>query len=329
MEAGVDGGAGSGNSTAEVQVDVHEFYGDEDNLHDECDDGEESEDVEYGDWRKPVALPRDVSVCRQCGKVFNVLRFRDLLQVCKAVAGSLSAVERSVDIALELINIEEVTVYGGDLENPVLKEAIVHPSKYNTHMFKRGCEKRPKRGETMGKNFIEPLKEAIETLLRDGNEDKGKKLSAARMQEILILRHPMRYDIPSIHHITSFVQSVLCKMKKNGKIRQSIGQEPAGRGLLVAQTATITRSTLTKTGVGDVCSMSADPELVPDETTRATPETSIGATSGRRGMAQKYREYGLLRYNKRCESHEKSHVETPRCGSWSAVGLPPYHADKQ
>lgn len=185
-----------------------------------------------------------------------------------------------------------MTVYRGDWENPVLKEVIVHPSKYTTRIFKRGWARKPNSGETMGKNFIESFREAIETFVREGNEDKGKKLSAARIQEILILRHPMRYDIPSAHHIKSFMQSLLRKMKKNGETRTSTRQEPAQREPWAAQGTTYTLSTVTEMGVGDVCSVKADEEQAQDETTHERQnmepvEYALGV-GGRRGKAQKH-----------------------------------------
>lgn len=87
--------------------------------------GEEFENHEKGSWRNAQPQPHYVAVCRQCGKVFDVLRFKEHVQACKAVVGSLNAVERSAGMALELINRERLTVYRGDQENHILKEVNV------------------------------------------------------------------------------------------------------------------------------------------------------------------------------------------------------------
>lgn len=84
----------------------------------------------------------------------------------------------------------------------------------------------------MGKKFIEPFKETIQIFVRDGNDDEGKKLSASRIQETLILRKPMRYGIPSVHQVTFSVQSVLRKMKKNVEIHSTAPQRPTKRGVI-------------------------------------------------------------------------------------------------
>lgn len=138
---------------------------------------------------------------------------------------------------LKLINSEKVTVYRGDQENPILKEFVVHQSKYRTNLLKRMCAKKLKCGAKMGKYFIEPFKEAIERFLRERNDEKEKTLSAERMQEILILHNPMRYDIPLVHQITSFVKSFLQKMNNNGEIRISTADVPqtTQRRLLAAK----------------------------------------------------------------------------------------------
>lgn len=67
----------------------------------------------------------------------------------------------------------------------------------------------------MGNEFIEPFKGDIDRFFFERNDDKGKKLSLTRMQEILILQNPMSYEKPAVLHITSVVQSVFQKMKKN------------------------------------------------------------------------------------------------------------------
>lgn len=54
-------------------------------------------------------------------------------------------------------------------------------------------------------------------MVERGCVDKGKKLSPIHMQEQLQLRHPSRYDIPSVHNINSFVISCLWAARKKAK----------------------------------------------------------------------------------------------------------------
>lgn len=147
-----------------------------------------------------------------------------------------------------------------------------------------------------GKKFIGPFKEAFERFVRDGNDDKGKKLSAARMQEILIHRNPMRYDIPSVKHNTFFVQYLLRKMRKKGEIRTSTSALPrtTQRRLIAAEGGTITPSTKTTNGVGVGGGRSGrgEGDIAPDEAVHALPNMEsddyASGNVGRRGMAKKY-----------------------------------------
>lgn len=57
----------------------------------------------------------------------------------------------------------------------------MHPSKYTTYMLNCVSVTQTKRCEMIGKHFIESFKKTIETVMLGGNENKGKKLSVARM----------------------------------------------------------------------------------------------------------------------------------------------------
>lgn len=62
-----------------------------------------------------------------------MLPFREIAKVCKAGEGFLNSVKSSVGIDMKLINNEQVTVYRGDQDNPILKEVVINPSKIFRH----------------------------------------------------------------------------------------------------------------------------------------------------------------------------------------------------
>ena len=72
---------------------------------------------------------------------------------------------------------------------------------------------RPMKGNTLGKRFIEPFKQDVKNIVDRGCEDKGKKMSAAQMQEKLRTIYPNRFDITGTHNITRYVTSCLIAIR--------------------------------------------------------------------------------------------------------------------
>ena len=148
----------------------------------------------------------------------DVLLLLEHITKCKAHVRSMKAVERCVVIAQQLITRDQVTVYRADEDNPVLGDVVVSPEVCVEETFPARWAQRPKRGYTMGKNFVGPLKKDIDKFVLDGVIDKGRKRLASRMVERIIASNPGRYDIPSVHHITSYVQTVLRRLKAEGVV---------------------------------------------------------------------------------------------------------------
>lgn len=60
----------------------------------------------------------------------------------------------------------------------------------------------------MGNNIVGHNKKEIYALVDGGDSQKWAKQSAAQIQEILCMRHPARFDIPSTYHINSCMHFV-------------------------------------------------------------------------------------------------------------------------
>ena len=85
---------------------------------------------------------------------------------------------------------------------------------------------RPTRGNTLGRNFLGPYKDDVRRMVERGCLDKGKKMSSAQIKEQLKAIYRSRYDIPSMHHIASYV-TVCLKAIREAEVRErGAGRNP-------------------------------------------------------------------------------------------------------
>lgn len=83
---------------------------------------------------------------------------------------------------------------------------------------------RPKwGGDSLTKNNdVEELRPQITELFNVGSASKSQKISSARMQNMLEVLHPSRYDITSEQQITSIITSLV---KKEKEVRMAAAQK--------------------------------------------------------------------------------------------------------
>lgn len=89
--------------------------------------------------------------------------------------------------------------------------------------FAEYWEIRPGKGSTLGKNYIYPFRDEIRKYVEDGAKNRRKSFCASRIQEQLSVIHRHRYDIPSMHYIQSYMNTIIEKLR--AAERKSIGVE--------------------------------------------------------------------------------------------------------
>ena len=84
--------------------------------------------------------------------------------------------------------------------------------------FRRQCgwARRQKRREMYGAKYIEPYKQIMIELFRQGSKDKDKKMGPGAMRDYLIKQHPDIFTLPGFTEIQSFISQLFNK-EKQGK----------------------------------------------------------------------------------------------------------------
>lgn len=80
--------------------------------------------------------------------------------------------------------------------HPHIEVMKVEENVRESWKFELGWERRPRRGMTIGLNTVYLYQDEFDAFFAHGNEDKGKKVSAAQMCAALEIRFADRFDFP-------------------------------------------------------------------------------------------------------------------------------------
>lgn len=166
-------------------------------------------------------------LCRKCGHSFDTES--TVIQhwmACGVHAMSTTVVDRAIRFLNCLIDKHQITVVRRPQDNPFLKKVVVSEDVRATVLFGPYWARRPKKGFTLGRNFIESFKADVKEMVQRGVRDKSKNMSCSKMQEQIRNMYPNRYDIPNVHNINSYVQSLLKAIREEGT-----GEVPEGAGV--------------------------------------------------------------------------------------------------
>ena len=93
--------------------------------------------------------------------------------------------------------------------------------------FPPGWARRPKNGKLYGRKYIEAYREEITEMFERGSRISSEKVSAPAMWEVLVMKYPRRYDIPSEQEILG-KKSVDCLTCRSDKLKSE--QAVVGEG---------------------------------------------------------------------------------------------------
>ncbi|KAG2945637.1 hypothetical protein PC116_g10486 [Phytophthora cactorum] len=87
--------------------------------------------------------------------------------------------------------------------------------------LKQGWARRPPWGKMYGACYINRYEEEVAELFRQGEENSSCKFGPAHMLEVLIEKHPTKYDLPSENEIRSEISKLTRSRKKRPREKVS------------------------------------------------------------------------------------------------------------
>ncbi|KAG2811083.1 hypothetical protein PC116_g19891 [Phytophthora cactorum] len=87
--------------------------------------------------------------------------------------------------------------------------------------LKQGWARRPPWGKMYDARYIKRYEEEVAELFRQGEDNSSCKLGPARMLEVLIEKHPTKYDLPSDNEIRSEMSKLTRSRKKRPREKVS------------------------------------------------------------------------------------------------------------
>ena len=159
------------------------------------------------------AIPENV--CCVCNR-----RFRNLVR--KEQHTCVARPDRKDIVSFAVFKTHEL-IKRGSLKYVQQKEAAMTKAGSSRYMeFPSGWAKRPKRGETLGRQYIDRYANDVKELFREGYFNKDKRMGPNRIRETLRSRYPNALDIPLEGEIRMAISKLMWKMKRG--VDLSLGQ---------------------------------------------------------------------------------------------------------
>lgn len=156
--------------------------------------------------------------CPRCKRQFSRLHpYERHVEECDGMKGP-STIDRAIGFSFDMISTGELVTYERGRKHPKLQDISVEEDVLGDLKFDIGWARRPKQGETLGKNTADRFMTDIVKWFLQGNVDKGKKMSGAQMKSALELKYPTRYDLPTEQHVTNAINALNVASKKKGTL---------------------------------------------------------------------------------------------------------------
>lgn len=127
--------------------------------------------------------------------------------------GDASVNERACDIALQMLASSDIVILNAGKTNPIMDDLAIDDTS-EVQCIASLWVRRPRRGESLGANYIIHFKNEIDGWYKQGRVGNSKRHSPAWMGEELITLFPRRYNIPSAFHIQAYVGSMVPRHKQ-------------------------------------------------------------------------------------------------------------------
>lgn len=155
-----------------------------------------------------------VYTCPRCRRQFSRIRpYERHVEECDGRKGQ-TTIDRAIGFSFDMISTGELVTYERCRIHPKLKDMKVDEDVLQKLDFKSGWARRPKQGESLGRNTVHIFIEDIERWFEEGNGDKGKKMSGAQTKAALELKYPLRYDLPTEQHVTNAINALTAANKR-------------------------------------------------------------------------------------------------------------------
>lgn len=154
--------------------------------------------------------------CERCGTVYWKKGCREEHEKqCSYEKVEGNSLQRAMKLAHSMIYLDKtVEVYTKHDKHPLMKDLLTNTDGYSRRLCV-GWARRPKKGKSMGcDTAIEEFKGKIREWFNIGSASPSRKISAARMANLIVSMNPYRYDLPTEQQITSFISSLSAEEKR-------------------------------------------------------------------------------------------------------------------
>jgi len=117
----------------------------------------------------------------------------------------------------------ELSVYTTGKKHPAALTIDIEQTIVARFSQPKGWVERPAYGNTLGINTVSKYAADIEEMFEALQLEKDRKMSPSIMRDMLMKKHPHRYDIPSDYFIIGYLSTLLRKHKKVAEAGASVG----------------------------------------------------------------------------------------------------------
>lgn len=117
-------------------------------------------------------------------------------------------------MAFSMLGTPDAPFYTSQNTSPAVRGIVIGEKTRDFLTVPSGWARRPKHGETLGRNTVDRYKSDISDMFLAGEADKSLKLSPSQMLSRLRLKYPGRYDIPAEQFVARCVQGLVYQAKK-------------------------------------------------------------------------------------------------------------------
>lgn len=152
--------------------------------------------------------------CPKCDKPYRKQQCLDFhISTCSGLSTGSTVLDRASKLAFKMFGTSNAPVYTTKNLHPAALCIEISIETIGSCTLLPRWAQPPKHVETLGQNYTSHYAEELDAWFTAGEEEKGKRMSAARMRELLKLKYPHHYDIPGEHNLASYI-SILVRRKK-------------------------------------------------------------------------------------------------------------------